>query len=82
MPTVTLNRTTKVLRVDLTDPEFTTLDPYISTSGVGGVEQAIASFISTIKQVRRERDLKNIRERIEALPDAKRDVILAIVEAP
>lgn len=82
MPTVTLNRTTKVLRVDLADSEFVALDPYILASGTIGVEQVLVSFINSIRQAGRERALKNIRERIEALSDAKRDAILAVIEAP
>ena len=79
MATITLNRATHVLRIDLTDLEFLILDPYVNATGTAGIEQTIVSFIQTIKQVRREQDLHTIRERIDSLPDAKRDAILAIM---
>ena len=73
MATVTLNRTTKVLKIDLTNMEFLVLDALIQTEGPSTIEAAMSYLIQSNLQTHRERKRTRIRDRVQTASDTTLD---------
>ena len=79
MATATYNRTGRVLRFDLSDPEVALIDVIVASRGVVPFESALNDFLRDARQRRREQELLKIKEKIDGLTDAQRAQIITIL---
>lgn len=79
MPSASYNRTTRVLRFDLTDAEVKIADIIVASKGLARIESVLADLFRNVQQSVRDQELARIREHIDILPDDKRQAILTII---
>ena len=82
MATVTLNRTTHVLRADLTIVEFAILDAMIQNGGAVRIEQAISYIVQQQIHERMEKRKARLRDFVEQAPEDKIDALTTVIDAP
>ena len=81
MPVVTMNRGTKVLKVDLTDSEFFVLDSILSREGVVPIERAISYLIAQELIAREEAEQRDLTDFIKRAKVGTRVTLKALMDA-